>query len=75
MISNRGTVVWPSTGGSTSCVDHFRCRFTIARPEEWHPDSVLGLLERIGKAFRWMHVEKLELIDGEPGFTKAQGEN
>lgn len=75
MISNRGTVVWPQTGGSTSCVDHFRCRFTIARPREWNPDSVLGLLERIGKAYRWMHVEKLELIDGEPGFTKAQGEN
>ncbi|MGI9197829.1 MAG: NADP-dependent isocitrate dehydrogenase [Candidatus Nanopelagicales bacterium] len=75
MISNRGTVVWPPTGGSTGCVDHFRCRFVISDSAAWHADSVLGLLERIGKDFRWMHVEKLEIVDGEPGFTRAQGEN
>ncbi|MFM7146237.1 MAG: isocitrate/isopropylmalate family dehydrogenase, partial [Actinomycetales bacterium] len=27
MVSCRGTVVWPSTGGSTGCIDQFRCRF------------------------------------------------
>ena len=75
MISNRGTVVWPSTGGSTGCIDHFRCRFVIADQSSWHPDSVLELLRRIGQDFRWMHVEKLELHNGEPGFTRAQGEN
>ena len=75
MISNRGTVVWPSTGGSTGCIDHFRCRFIIADQPSWYPDSVLELLRRIGQDFRWMHVEKLELHNGEPAYTRAQGEN
>lgn len=75
MISNRGTQVWPATGASPSCVDHFRCRFTIVEPSAWHPDSVLDMLARIGKVYRWMHVEKLEELDGENAFTKAQGEN
>ena len=75
MISNRGTVVWPSTGGSTGCVDHFRCRFVIADQAAWTPTSVLGLLENISRVYRWMHVEKLELLDGSPGYTRAQGEN
>jgi isocitrate dehydrogenase len=75
MVSNRGTVVWPPTGGTTTCVDHFRCRFRIADRAAWDPESVLGLLQRIGRTYRWMHVEKLEEIDGEPAFTKAQGEN
>ena len=75
MISNRGTVVWPRTGGATGCIDHFRCRFVIADTRAWHPESILDLLGRIGKELRWMHIEKLEEINGEPAFTKAQGEN
>jgi isocitrate dehydrogenase len=75
MVSNRGTVVWPSTGGSTSCVDHFRCRFVIEDRGTWHSDSVLDLLARVGTTYRWMHVEKLEDLDGAPAYTRAQGEN
>ena len=75
MVSNRGTVVWPVTGGQTGCIDHFRCRFVISDSAAWNPESVLDLLQRIGKDFRWMHVEKLEEVNGEPGFTRAQGEN
>ncbi|MBU6246033.1 MAG: NADP-dependent isocitrate dehydrogenase [Actinomycetales bacterium] len=75
MVSCRGTVVWPSTGGSTGCIDHFRCRFVIADRHAWHQESVLDLLQRVGRIYRWMHVEKLEDIDGEPAYTKAQGEN
>ena len=75
MISNRGTVVWPSTGGRTGCVDHFRCRFMINDCATWNPESVLGLLKAIGGTYRWMHVEKLEYIDNEHGFSMAQGEN
>ncbi|HAN70400.1 MAG TPA: NADP-dependent isocitrate dehydrogenase [Actinobacteria bacterium] len=74
MISNRGTVVWPSRGPRPSCVDHYRCRFLIADRRSWHADSVLGLLERVGRDYRWMHVEKLDIVNGEPAFTVAQGE-
>ncbi|HEX6886988.1 MAG TPA: NADP-dependent isocitrate dehydrogenase [Candidatus Nanopelagicales bacterium] len=75
MVSNRGTVVYPSTGGATDCVDHFRCRFVITDRGTWHPESVLDLLSRIGRVYRWMHVEKLEEYDGAPAYTRAQGEN
>jgi isocitrate dehydrogenase len=75
MISNRGTQVWPATGTTPTCVDHYRCRFLIADQTTWHPESALDLLTRIGRVYRWMHVEKLEDLDGAPAYTKAQGEN
>ncbi len=75
MVSNRGTVVWPATGGSTDCVDHFRCRFMLAPGTTWDSDTLLDLLKRIAGSYRWMHVEKLDQVDGQPGFTRAQGEN
>jgi isocitrate dehydrogenase len=76
MISNRGTKVYPPTGGLTECVDHWRCRF-VARREGAPLDdvAVLALLGAIGAGFRWMHVEKLELHDGAPAYTRAQGED
>jgi len=75
MISNRGTQVWPATGTTPAMVDVFRVRFIIEDFSNWHTDSVLELLRRVGAVYRWMHVEKLEEHDGEIGFTKAQGEN
>ena len=75
MVSNRGTVVWPATGGSTACIDVFRCRFVIVDRPKWHVDSVLGLLANVGASYRWMHVEKLERINGEAAYTRAQGED
>lgn len=75
MISNRGTQVWPKTGANPILVDHFRCRFMIKDFSSWHSDSILDLLSRIGKVYRWMHVEKLEIIDGKESFSKAQGES
>ena len=74
MISNRGTVVWPNTGGMTECVDHFRCRFVIDDASTWTEESIYGLLKAIGAQYRWMHVEKLEEVDGVASYSRAQGE-
>jgi isocitrate dehydrogenase len=75
MISNRGARVYPDNGAITECVDHWRCRFILHDPKAAvHDAHVLDLLLRIGARWRWMHVEKLELIDGAPGWTRAQGE-
>jgi isocitrate dehydrogenase len=41
----------------------------------WDGDTLLDLLKAISSSYRWMHVEKLDQVDGEPGFTRAQGEN
>ena len=75
MISNRGTKVYPATGTATACVDHWRCRFFGRDGHEPTSADVLALLDRIGQRHRWMHVERLQVFDGEPGFTKAQGED
>lgn len=76
MISNRGTQVYPDKGTLIDCVDHYRCRF-IARDAnaDLTDAQVLDLLARIGSQYRWMHLEKLSEFDGQPGFTKAQGED
>jgi isocitrate dehydrogenase len=77
MISNRGTVVYPLTGTSTDTVDCQRCRFVLAAPADDLDRDVLfrllGELEASG--IRWMHIEKLNVFDGKPAFTKAQGED
>jgi isocitrate dehydrogenase len=58
------------------CVDHYRCRLLLRSTEASASDpEILDLLSRVGSAFRWVHVEKLQEFDGEPGFTKAQGED
>ncbi len=76
MISNRGTKVYPPTGAITDVVDHYRCRFILRDGQgEVEDRHVLDLLQRIGAHLRWMHIEKLQEFDGEPGFTKAQGED
>lgn len=75
-ISNRGTKVYSPTGAITDCVDHFACRFIATSPESPVTDAqVLGLVQKIGAQYRWMHVEKLSEFDGAPGYTKSQGED
>jgi isocitrate dehydrogenase len=37
--------------------------------------QLIALLEKIGTKHRWAHIEKLQEFDGQPGYTKAQGED
>ncbi|HEU6446698.1 MAG TPA: hypothetical protein VFL61_16725 [Gaiellaceae bacterium] len=68
--------MYPATGAITDCVDHWRCRFHLgSNGHELEDGEVVDLLGRIGGRHRWMHVEKLQAFDGEPAFTKAQGED
>jgi isocitrate dehydrogenase len=75
MISNRGTQVYPSRGAETDVIDHWRCRHLAVNgfPSNQVLAEYLSAIEAAG--YRWMHLEKLEMIDGKPGFTKAQGED
>jgi isocitrate dehydrogenase len=76
MVSNRGTKVYPATGGMTDCVDHWRCRFVRRDGAPALDDAaMLALLGKVGAAHRWMHVEKLEEHDGALAYTRAQGED
>jgi isocitrate dehydrogenase len=75
-ISNRGRQVFPSSGAAADMVDHYSCRFMLRGGSgELSDDTVHELLKRLSTRHRWMHIEKLQEFDGEPGFTRAQGEN
>lgn len=76
VVSNRGTKVYPSTGTVTDCVDHYPCRFFLRNAGAEMTDAQLAeALLKIASKHRWSHVEKLQEFDGQPGFTKSQGED
>jgi len=76
MISSRGTRVYPATGAMTDVVDAWRCRFVLADGSALAQEDLVDLLQRVsGQSVSWTHVEKLQEFDGEPAFTKAQGED
>ena len=70
-ISSRGTKVYPMTGAITDNPDHY-CARLMSTGGEPTDAQVIDALQRVGKEHRWMHVEKLQEIDGEPAFSKSQ---
>jgi isocitrate dehydrogenase len=76
MVSNRGTKVYPKTGAITDCVDQWFCRFIPQQETNDVTDAeIMELIKTVGSEHRWMHVEKLQRINGDLAFTKAQGED
>ncbi len=76
MISNRGTKVYPAVGGKTDCVDQWRCRFMMRDENAQMTDTdLMALVSACATKHIWVHIEKLCLLDGEEGFTRAQGED
>jgi len=74
LISSRGLQVYPEANTRIDYVDHWRCRFLTTDREVAIP-TVLALVERISTRYRWGRVQLLYEMDGQPGFTKAQGED
>ncbi len=76
-ISSRGTKVYPNTHDIESDpVDCARLRFKVAVQGETLDDKdIAELLLRVGTQVLWVHVEKLFKYDGQPAFTKDQGED
>ena len=72
MLSNRGTQVWPTGSNYTDCVNHYRARFESANPVDQAP--IVGAVGAIGEHFPLCGAEVLREIDGEPGFSLAQGQ-
>ncbi len=73
MVECRGTQVWPRTSARLDPTDVMRARF-ITRGSVITSEDILELLGRFGGRFNWVHVEKLRMFDGEPSFSRAQGE-
>jgi isocitrate dehydrogenase len=75
MISNRGTKVYPDGNTNIDVVDHYRCRFVLREEGELSRAVIRDLLARIEGSIDWVHIELLQEFDGQPAFTKAQGED
>jgi isocitrate dehydrogenase len=74
LISSRGLQVYPDVGTTIDYVDHWRCRF-LSHDGEVSTATVTALLERLSARYRWSRVQLLHEFDGEPGFSRAQGED
>jgi len=73
MIDNRGVKVWPAGRAETFCTDSFRCRFIAEGRTDMR--CLIALLQRISEAGLDISMtETLRFIDGQQGFTLAQGQ-
>ncbi len=75
MISNRGTKVYPDGNRNIDVVDQYRCRFIRRGDQPLALAEVRDLIGRVEAELAWCHVELLQYFDGQPSFTKAQGED
>lgn len=76
MISNRGTQVYPTAAAAFDGVDHHRCRFILRDSAASMTHAQLtDFLAKVSNDHRWIHVELLPELNGEPGYSKAQGED
>ena len=75
MISNRGTKVYPDGNLNIDVVDQYRCRFIRRADQPVTLAEVRDLIGRVEAELPWCHVELLQYFDGQPSFTKAQGED
>ncbi len=74
MLSNRGQKVYPDGIPETLCVDAFRCRF-LGAAGAVTVEQVIRLLNRVALAGHpFIKTEGLFTFDGEPGFSKGQGQ-
>jgi isocitrate dehydrogenase len=75
MISNRGVKVWPDGMPETFTTDHWRCRFMQTGGAPVAHQEIVALLGRVAAAgLDFIKTEHLCTFDGEPGFSKGQGE-
>jgi len=75
MISNRGTKVYPDGNRNIDVVDQYRCRFIRRADQPLVLADIRDLIGRVEAELAWCHVELLQYFDGQPSFTKAQGED
>lgn len=75
-ISCRGVKVYPSSSLLTpDATDLFRCRFMTPQDFSLTDQHIHELLILVSSYYTWTHVEKLQLFDGEPAFSKDHGED
>jgi isocitrate dehydrogenase len=67
--------VWPDGMPETFTTDHWRCRFMQTGGAPVAHQEIVALLGRVAAAgLDFIKTEHLCTFDGEPGFSKGQGE-
>jgi isocitrate dehydrogenase len=75
LISSRGTKVYPGETDDVEMIETWRARFVRADESiELTDDQIFRVVSCLGSNFRWSNLQKLQVFDGEPGFTKVSGE-
>ncbi|MDP3372294.1 MAG: NADP-dependent isocitrate dehydrogenase [Candidatus Paracaedibacteraceae bacterium] len=76
MISSRGVKLYPGSNPAVDVIDMLTARFSVRETAYDLTDSdIADIMLRISKNNRWNHIEKLNMFDGKPGYTKAHGED
>jgi hypothetical protein len=74
-LDNRGFIVSPSPTRLPDCIDTWRARFlTFEETHEITDEEIFTLLKKISSVAPWSQVTPLFFEEGQPTFTKAQGE-
>lgn len=76
LISNRGVQIFPvGQGTKPELTDCYRCRFI---PNDKNTplsnEDIMKLIANITKDYTWTHIEKLNVYDGVPAYSKSHGE-
>lgn len=75
-ISNRGVKVFPTSGTSIDTVDLWCGRFLLKDTNQnLTHENIMALMTLVGQKHHWMHIELLNVINGQHAFSKSQGEN
>ena len=75
LISSRGTKVYPGETDDVEMIETWRARFLRADESvELTDDQIFRVVSCLGESFRWSNLQKLQVFDGELGYTKVSGE-
>ncbi len=76
MISSRGVKLYPGTNPTNDVVDMITARFIVSKADHDLTDTeITDIITKISPYYRWNHIEKLNLFDDKPGYTKSHGED
>jgi isocitrate dehydrogenase len=75
MIANRGVQVYPDIGGLEGEVSpHHQCRFIRVSGDLVTDTDILRLVSMLSNHYKWVHIERLQIMNDKPSYTKVQGE-
>lgn len=77
LISNRGVKIYPNDHGTVpDLTDCFRCRFISKEANtDVKDEDIMKLISNVMPHYPWTHVEKLNVFNGTPAYSKAHGED